>query len=202
MLLSFLWRLIFEHKMISWLIILAGHLSLVYMIWRIEKSKKANDKMVIVLVHFITLWKILSWASASIRNSDTFPRGVSLGVMTWVILTTMGISAIEPNYVKASAIFGSYWSLYFVILMFYYRTVNLEELIMFWGLVFLIYHMFKQNYEQSISTIEISYDFHNDPLLICQESNPVKANKTFTKTFAKIGEFKKVKHYSQMLAEV
>ena len=190
MLLSLFWRLIFEHKMISCLVILIGHLSLVYMIWRIEKSKKANDKMVILLVHFITLWKIISWASASIRHSETFPKGVSIGIMTWVILTTMGISAIEPNYVKATLIFATYWSLYFVILIIYYHTVNFEELIMFCGLVFLVHHMFKQNYDLSISTIEISYDFHNDPLLIWEESNPVKANRTFTKTFENIGEFK------------
>ena len=73
---------------------------------------------------------------------------------------------------------------------------------MFLCMFYLVFEIFKQHYEMSNSFIEISYDFHNEAVLIYKNKNCIKANKVFVNNFKNFGHFTDAHHYSQMITEV
>lgn len=202
MMLTFICRLIFEQNFTSCSIILLGHLMLLFMIKRIESSPKANESTMIWLTHFVTFVKVLSSISVGIRHNDNYPKGVSIGTMTWMIFTIFAIKSIELDYLKAMAMFTGYWSIYLISLMLYFGAIDPEQLLMFCGVFLLVYQVFKQNYEFSNSMIEMSYELHSEPVLIYGGKHNVKVNNKFKTIFAEAGRFKCMDHYSQILSEI
>lgn len=71
-------------------------------------------------------------------------------------------------------------------------------LILFW----LVYEVFKQNYDFTDTVIDISYNFHADPIIICDNRNVLKVNKRFTKIFEEQDEFEYTNHYTQILNQI
>lgn len=73
---------------------------------------------------------------------------------------------------------------------------------MFGSLFWLVYEIYKENYELSNSLTEIFYDFHNDPILIYEDETLIKGNKVFLNYFGKLVKYEKFNHHSQMLTEI
>jgi len=112
------------------------------------------------------------------------------------------MKAIEPDYMKAIKMFIVYWSSYLIALCLYYRTVMIEQFVMFASLFWLVYEIYKEKYELSNSLTEIFYDFHNDPILIYENETSIKANNVFLSNFRSLIKSEKIHHHSQMLTEI
>jgi hypothetical protein len=95
--------------------------------------------------------------------------------------------------------FGFYWGFYIVAISIYFWEIDLKQILMYAGLFYLVYEIFKQNYELSNSVIEISYDSHEDPAIIYEDNQNIKVNRSFREAFQSIGDFKFINHYAQML---
>lgn len=107
-------RLLFEQNLASALGILVGYIILVACIHRLEKSNIANTRSVLVITHFITFVIVLTCISCTLCKNKEPPKGIQTGVVICLIFTLEAMKAIEPCYVKASAMFGLYWGLYLV----------------------------------------------------------------------------------------
>jgi signal transduction histidine kinase len=73
---------------------------------------------------------------------------------------------------------------------------------MFGSLFWLVYEIYKENYELSNSLTEIFYDFNSDPILIYEDETLIKCNKVFLSYFGKLVKYEEFVHHSQMLTEI
>jgi hypothetical protein len=96
-------------------------------------------------------------------------------------------------------IFGSYWGFYIIAITIYFWEIDMKQIMMYAGLFYLVYEIFKQNYEFSNSVIEISYDLHEDPVIIYEKDQNIKVNRKFREIFHSVEDFKFINHYTQML---
>ncbi len=80
----------------------------------LEKSNISNNKSVLLMAHFITVIKVMTCISATIRKNEEPPTGLHIGVVICFILTMESMKAIEPDYRKAIWFFMFYWSIYLV----------------------------------------------------------------------------------------
>ena len=125
------------------------------------------------------------------------------GVIICFILIMHSMLNIEPAYIKAIRIFIVYWSFYLIALSIYYRTLMVEQFFLFSCLFWLIYEIYKENYQLSNSLTEIFYDFHNDPVLLYEEeTQSIKVNSMFVNSFGHLIKRRKLFHHSQMLTEI
>ena len=202
MLLNVMWRIVFEQNIFAALGIFIGYMIMVAWTRRLEQSNISNHKSVLILAHFITVIKVITWISATIRKNKEPPTGLQTGVVIWFILTLEAMKAIEPDYIKAIKMFWLYWSFYLASLCIYYRVLMVEQIVMYVSLFWLIYVIYKEKYELSNSLTEIFYDFHNDPVLIYDDETSIKGNSVFLAYFGKFIKRGKINHYSQMLTEI
>lgn len=72
---------------------------------RLEKSIISNNRSVLIMAHFITITKILTSITSTIRKNATPPEGMQIGVVICFVLTFESMRIIEPDYVKASKFF-------------------------------------------------------------------------------------------------
>ena len=78
-----------------------------------------------------------------------------------------------------------------------------EQFFLFSCLFWLIYEIYKENYQLSNSLTEIFYDFHNDPVLLYEEeTQSIKVNSMFVNSFGHLIKRRKLFHHSQMLTEI
>lgn len=98
--------------------------------------------------------------------------------------------------------FSAYWGAFLLILKLYYWHIDYDQILMYIGLLIVIWGTYKDNYAFSNSAIEISYDSHHDPVIIPDSNGIVKANHQFTKVFGNVWKFKKFNHYTQLLYEI
>lgn len=78
----------------------------------------------------------------------------------------------------------------------------IEQFVLFGSLFWLVYEIYKEKYELSNSLTEIFYDFHNDPILIYENENDIKANSAFLNLFGSVIKSEKIHHHSQMLTSI
>ncbi|CAI2382301.1 unnamed protein product [Moneuplotes crassus] len=179
-----------------------GYVAMMACTQKLEKSNIANKKSVLLMAHLITFVKVLTSISATIRKNQEFPRGLSLGVTISFLLTMESIKSIEPDYRKAIGFFIFYWSIYLCSLCAYYWIIQVEEILTFFSLFYLVYEIYKENYFLSNSLTEIFYDFTDDPVIIYDDADTVKCNGKFIQTFGNLLRFEKVRHHSQMLTRI
>lgn len=139
---------------------------------------------------------------STISHNDTFPEAVSINTVFAIMLSTFTIKVVEPDYVKAWLIFSGYWGVYFLSIWVYYQSYKMYPLMLYISIFWLVYELYKQNYDFTDSIIDISYDFDNDPAIILDGNNRIKANKKFSKIFSSFDEFKFTSHYTQILWEI
>ena len=202
MLIMVLSRIVFEQNVFAALGIFVGYMIMVACTRRLEQSNVSNNRSVLILAHFITIIKVITCISATIRKNKEPPNGLQTGVVIWFILTLEAMKAIEPDYVKAIKMFSLYWGFYLLSLCLYYKALMLEQIVMFLSLFWLVYEIYKEKYELSNSLTEIFYDFHNDPVLIYDNETSIKGNSVFLQYFGKFIKRGKIDHYSQMLTEI
>jgi signal transduction histidine kinase len=195
-------RLIFERNLYSAFGIFWGYLIMLACTNKLEKSLISNNKSVLLMAHFITITKILTSISATIRNNPTAPNGMQIGVVVWFVFTFSSMMMIEPDYAKASKFFCWYWSVYLLALWLYYQTILFEQIYMYAALFWMIHGIYKEYYSLSNSLTEIFYEFHNDPIVFYEGDKDIKVNKSFLSHFDFLVKTKLVKHHSQMLTEV
>ena len=202
MLLMAIWRIVFEENLYAAIGIFSGYLIMVACTSMLEKSNISNHKSVLVMAHFITFVKVLTCITATIRKNDKPPTGLQTGVVICFILTMEAMKAIEPDYLKAIKMFVLYWGFYLTSLCIYYKTVMLEEIVIFSALFWLIFEIYKENYNLSNLLTEMFYDFHTDPVIWYDDENVIKCNKIFLSYFGKLIKCNKIWHHSQMLTQI
>jgi signal transduction histidine kinase/CheY-like chemotaxis protein len=202
MLIMVLSKLVFDKNIYAAIGIFMGYMIMVGWTHTIEKSNISNNKSVLVMAHFITIIKVVTCITATIRKNDTAPSGLQIGVVIWLILTMEAMKAIEPDYIKATKMFCIYWSFFLLSLCVYYGELMLEQFCMFGCLFWLIYEIYKEKYELSNSLTEIFYDFHNDPIVIYEDEKWIKCNNVFLGNFGKLVKYEKFDHHSQMLTTI
>lgn len=74
-------RLVFEQNLYSAFGIFCGYMIIVACTNRLEKSIVSNNRSVLIMAHFITITKILTSISATIRRNPTPPTGMQVGVV-------------------------------------------------------------------------------------------------------------------------
>jgi hypothetical protein len=195
-------RIIFEQNVYAAIGIFIGYMIMVACTNRLEQSNISNNKSVLIMAHFITVIKVVTCISATIRKNDTPPSGLQTGVVICFILTMEAMKAIEPDYMKAIKMFCLYWIFYLASLCLYYQTLMVEQFIMFASLFWLTYEIYKEKYELSNSLTEIFYDFHNDPIIIYEDETSIKGNNVFLSYFGRLIKSEKIHHHSQMLTEI
>jgi signal transduction histidine kinase len=154
------------------------------------------------MAHFITITKILTSITATIRKNPTPPEGMQIGVVIWFVLTFESMKIIEPDYVKASKFFWIYWGIYLASLCIYYKTILTEQIFTYCCLFWLVHEIYKENYLLSNSLTEIFYDFHNDPIVFYEGGTNIKVNRSFLTHFGYLVKTSERKHHSQMLTEI
>lgn len=202
MLVMVLSRIVFEQNVYAALGIFIGYMIMVACTNRLEQSNISNNQSVLIMAHFITIIKVVTCISATIRKNPEPPSGLQTGVVIWFILTLEAMKAIEPDYVKAIKMFSLYWTFYLASLCLYYQTVMVEQIVTFASLFWLIYEIYKEKYELSNSLTEIFYDFYNDPIVIYEDESSIKANIEFLSYFGKAAKRAEIRHHSQMLTEI
>jgi signal transduction histidine kinase len=95
--------------------------------------------------------------------------------------------------------FSFYWGLYILAITIYYWDIDMKQMMLYAVLFYLVYEIFKQNYELTNSVIEVSYDLHEDPVIIYENNQNIKVNRRFREIFESVGDFKFINHYTQML---
>lgn len=201
MLVMVFFKLIFDSNYIAPAFIFIGYLIMLAWTNKLERSKSSNNKSVMILAHSITILKVITSISATIRMNKEPPTGMQPGVVIAFILTMEAMKSIEPAYKKAIKMFVVYWSFYLIALSIYYQTLMLEQFCHYGTLFWLIYQIYKENYELSNSLTEIFYDFHNDPVILYEGKDSIKVNKMFVSFFDHLIKSKKMYHHSQMLTE-
>lgn len=86
--------------------------------------------------------------------------------------------------------------------MIYFKHVEFNQLTMYVGLFWVVWEIMKQDYLFSNTAIEISYDFHNDPVIIPNADGSILTNQEFADIFSEVCEFKAINHYTQFLSEI
>lgn len=79
------------------------------------------------MAHFITIIKVLTCISATIRKNETPPTGLQTGVVICLLLTMEAMKAIEPDYIKATKMFCLYWTFFLISLCIYYQEFMFEQ---------------------------------------------------------------------------
>ena len=150
-------RIIFEQNLPAAMGIFVGYMIMVACTTRLEQSNISNNKSVLIMAHFITIIKVVTCISATIRKNSEPPTGLQTGVVIWFILTLEAMKAIEPDYMKAIKMFTLYWSFYLITLCIYYKALMIEQFVLFSSLFWLVYEIYKEKYELlPASTIQLS----------------------------------------------
>ena len=68
---------------------------------KLEQSNISNNKSVLIMAHFITMIKVVTCISATIRKNSEPTTGLQTGVVICFILTLEAMKAIEQDYMKA-----------------------------------------------------------------------------------------------------
>jgi signal transduction histidine kinase/CheY-like chemotaxis protein len=169
---------------------------------RLEKSIISNNRFVILMAHFISIVKVLTSITATIRNNPTPPNGLQIGVVISLVLSFEALKVIEPDYLKAHLYFWSYWSLYLIALWINYSTILYEQIFAFCSLFWMIGIIYKESYFLSNSLTEIFYEFHNEPTVIFDRNSKFKVNRSFLHNFGNLVTTKQIQHHSEMLTEI
>jgi len=198
----FLAKLIFQQNIYSAVGIFWGYIIMIICINKLENSVISNHRSVLIMAHFITIIKVVTSITATINNNPTPPNGMQIGVVICFLLTFKAMKIIEPDYVKASIYFWSYWSIYLIALSIYYQVLLIEQLYMYTALFILVHEIYKQDYLLTNSLTEIFYDFQFDPIVFYEGEESIKVNHSFLSHFGYLIKTKKAKHHSQMLSEI
>ena len=94
-------RIIFEQNIFAAIGIFGGYMIMVACTNRLEQSNISNNKSVLIMAHFITMIKVVTCISATIRKNSEPPTGLQTGVVICFILTLEAMKAIEQDYMKA-----------------------------------------------------------------------------------------------------
>lgn len=118
--------------------------------------------------------------------------------MISIYLTAEYVKCLESNYNKATLIFIGYWSIYLFVLICYYQTVNLEQIVMFCGLFYMVHILYQ------LSGPDVFYELRDDPIIILDKTSEgmILVNSQFVEQFKKLSKIDVVKCHTKTLTTI